>query len=84
MTWEEDRPEVTGRISTLEKDIAVLGNGAEGMGDRLVYIQKRVDDIDDKIDTLTIKQAERPSWLMAGVMSAVSGIMCALLACVLM
>lgn len=79
MTWEDERGEVLGRITSLEKTVAAQEERAKGLDYRLAYIQERVDGISRKIDDLTAMQYSRPSWLMSGVFALVAALVSGLL-----
>ena len=79
MTWDDERGEVLGRITSLEKAVAAQEERAKGLDYRLAYIQERVDGISRKIDGLTAMQYSRPSWLMSGVFALVAALVSGLL-----
>jgi hypothetical protein len=79
MTWEAERDAVLGRISTLEKFTAAQEERAKGLDYRLAYIQERVDGIYGKIDSLTVMQYSRPSWLMCGIFGIITALLSGLM-----
>ena len=79
MPWDDERGEVLGRITSLEKTVAAQEERAKGLDYRLAYIQERVDGIYGKIDGLTAMQYSRPSWLMSGVFAIVAALVSGLL-----
>ena len=79
MPWEDERGEVLGRITGLERAVAAQEERAKGLDYRLAYIQERVDGIYGKIDGLTAIQYSRPSWLMSGVFALVAALVSGLL-----
>ena len=79
MAWDDERGEVLGRITSLEKVAAAQEERAKGLDYRLAYIQERVDGIYGKLDGLTAMQYSRPSWLMAGVFIIISALLSGLI-----
>lgn len=79
MPWEDERGEVLGRITSLEKAVAAQEERAKGLDYRLAYIQERVDGIYGKLDSLTAMQYSRPSWLMSGVFALIAALVSGLL-----
>ncbi len=79
MSWEDDRGEVLGRITSLEKTVAAQEERAKGLDYRLAYIQERVDGIYGKIEGLTEMQYSRPSWLMCGVFGIITALLSGLM-----
>ena len=79
MAWEDERGDVLGRITSLEKAVAAQEERAKGLDYRLAYIQERGDGISRKIDGLTAMQSARPSWLMSGVFALIAALVSGLL-----
>ncbi len=79
MAWEDERREVLGRITSLEKAVTAQEERAKGLDYRLAYIQERVDGIYGKIEGLTEMQYSRPSWLMCGVFGIITALLSGLM-----
>ena len=83
MAWDDERGEVLGRITSLEKAVVAQEERVKGLDYRLAYIQERVDGIYGKVDALTIMQYSRPSWLMSGIFAIIAAFISGLLVYVL-
>ena len=59
MAWDDERGEVLGRITSLEKAVVAQEERAKGLDYRLAYIQERVDGIYGKVDGLAVWPSNR-------------------------